>query len=104
MPARDWFHQFIEPWVHYIPVATDLSDLEERWRWAETHPEQAQRIAAAGAYVGQNKPPRSASQDFAAALEAARVPVLHAEHEVAKKFPYCHYGPCNPTPCNGEEK
>jgi hypothetical protein len=101
MPARDWFHQFLKPWVHYIPVASDLSDLEDRWKWAEAHPKEAQRIAAAGAYIGRNKPPRSASRDFADALKAARVPVLQPQQEVAKKFPHCHYGACNQRPCHG---
>jgi hypothetical protein len=105
LPARDWFHQFLEPWVHYIPVATDLSDLEARWLWAESHPEEAQRIAAAGAYLGQNKPPRSANADFASALEAARVPILHPQEPVARKFQHCHYGACSQrAACNDDSE
>jgi ABC-type nitrate/sulfonate/bicarbonate transport system substrate-binding protein len=86
-----------------MPIATDLSDLEDRWKWAESHPEEAQRIAAAGAYIGQNKPPRSASRDFANAMEAARVPMLHPEDEMAQMFPHCHYGACNQRSCHGEK-
>lgn len=47
-PTEDWFHRHLEPWVHYIPVATDLSDLREKYEWAEANPAEAQRIAEAG--------------------------------------------------------
>jgi hypothetical protein len=76
-----------------------MSDLEDRWKWAEAHTEEAQRIAKAGAYLGQNKPPRSAGKDFVRAFEAARVPLLHPEDEMAQMFPYCHYGACDQRPC-----
>jgi hypothetical protein len=92
MPAIDWFQTFLLPWVHFMPVSSDMSDLEERWQWAEANPEEAQRIAAAGAEVGRNVPPRSASEDFAAALEAARVsPILEG---VGKRLSHCHHGVC----------
>ena len=32
------------PWVHYIPVATDLSDMIEKYNWAEAHSEECQKI------------------------------------------------------------
>ena len=47
-PTKDWFHDHLDPWVHYIPIATDLSDLREKYDWAESHPTEAQRIAEAG--------------------------------------------------------
>lgn len=47
-PTKDWFHDHLEPWVHYIPIATDLSDLKEKYDWAESNPAEAQRIAEAG--------------------------------------------------------
>ncbi|KAL7527229.1 hypothetical protein ACHAXR_001857, partial [Thalassiosira sp. AJA248-18] len=47
-PSKDWFHDHLQPWVHYIPVATDLSDLREKYDWAEANPKEAQRIAEAG--------------------------------------------------------
>ena len=28
-----WFEDFLTPWVHYIPVSNDLSDLEEKVKW-----------------------------------------------------------------------
>ncbi|KAL9187137.1 hypothetical protein ACHAXT_010857 [Thalassiosira profunda] len=47
-PTQDWYHVHLEPWVHFIPVQTDLSDLREKYEWAEAHPHEARRIAEAG--------------------------------------------------------
>ena len=47
-PTKDWYHDHLEPWVHYIPVAVDLSDLKAKYDWAESHPQETQRIAEAG--------------------------------------------------------
>jgi len=30
--------------VHYVPSSSDLSDLKQRYEWAEAHPEKAQKI------------------------------------------------------------
>ena len=38
------YYQLLEPWVHYIPVALDLSDLEKNVHWAIDHDEEAQAI------------------------------------------------------------
>lgn len=32
------------PWEHYIPVATDLSDMVEKYNWAEAHNEECHKI------------------------------------------------------------
>ena len=44
-PSKDWFHDRLLPWVHFIPVESDLSDLREKFEWAEAHPEDAKDIA-----------------------------------------------------------
>ena len=44
-PTKDFFHDLLEPWVHYIPIKEDISDLKEKMEWAEAHPEEAQRIS-----------------------------------------------------------
>ncbi len=33
------------PWVHYVPIKADLSDLREKYEWAESHPNEAKQIA-----------------------------------------------------------
>lgn len=41
----DWFHEHLVPWIHYIPVEEDLSDLHEKFLWAESHQHKVQEIA-----------------------------------------------------------
>ncbi len=41
-----WFYSQIHPWVHYIPVNEDLSDLIEKVLWAQSHDEECRRIAS----------------------------------------------------------
>jgi len=36
----------LKPWVHYIPVKRDYSDLLRHYEWAEGHPDEVQSIAA----------------------------------------------------------
>jgi hypothetical protein len=41
----EFFYSALRPWKHYVPLAKDLSDLEERLRWVQGHPEEAEAIA-----------------------------------------------------------
>lgn len=43
---KQWFYERLEPWVHYIPVAADLSDLRRRFDWAEAHPAEVQLMVS----------------------------------------------------------
>jgi len=45
-PTKDYFHDKMVPWVHYIPIKEDLSDLREKFNWAEANPNMAQQISA----------------------------------------------------------
>ncbi|KAL7551282.1 hypothetical protein ACHAWF_014468 [Thalassiosira exigua] len=47
-PTKDYIHDRMVPWVHYVPIATDLSDLREKYDWAEAHPDAARTIAENG--------------------------------------------------------
>lgn len=47
-PTKDFFYDEMLPWKHYIPVQTDLSDLKQKFDWAEANPEGAMLIAAEG--------------------------------------------------------
>lgn len=42
---RLWFEPMLEPWVHYVPVASDLSDLDARIQWCLEHDDECQAIA-----------------------------------------------------------
>lgn len=43
-----WFYRGLKPWVHYVPVAHDFSDLEEVFTWCRNHDALCQQIAANG--------------------------------------------------------
>ncbi|KAJ7907180.1 glycosyl transferase family 90-domain-containing protein [Mycena leptocephala] len=45
---HEYFDDWLKPFVHYIPVLPDLSDLVDRIEWARTHDAEARRIQAAG--------------------------------------------------------
>ena len=40
-----WFYKALQPYVHYIPVKNDMSDLVEKINWAKEHDEEAAAIA-----------------------------------------------------------
>jgi hypothetical protein len=40
-----WFSHLIEPFVHYVPVRYDLSDLIERIEWVKANDDKARIIA-----------------------------------------------------------
>jgi hypothetical protein len=43
---RDWVLDRITPWVHYIPISLDYSDLLEKLEWARNNQEEAEIIVA----------------------------------------------------------
>jgi len=44
-PAKDYIHDYMKSMVHYVPIKEDLSDLKEKFDWAESHPDEAKKIA-----------------------------------------------------------
>ncbi|WP_249060801.1 glycosyl transferase family 90 [Roseinatronobacter domitianus] len=53
MGFRQWYYDELKPWTHFVPVAADLSDLQEKLDWCLTNDAQCQAIAAAGQQVVQ---------------------------------------------------
>ncbi|KAJ3192376.1 F-actin-capping protein subunit alpha, partial [Entophlyctis luteolus] len=41
----DWYLTSLKPWVHYVPVKLDFSDLDERLEWLRNHDDEAQQIS-----------------------------------------------------------
>ena len=39
-----WFHNEYQPWVHYVPVADDFSDIQEKYQWCETHQNECEAM------------------------------------------------------------
>ena len=42
----EFYNDDLKPFIHYIPVKADLSDLQEKYEWAEANPDKAKEIAA----------------------------------------------------------
>lgn len=45
---RQWYYDRLTPFVHFVPVAADMSDFAEKIDWARSHPGEARAIAEAG--------------------------------------------------------
>ena len=43
----------MKPWVHYVPVQSDLSDLKEQFDWAESHQDKAREISGAATLLAR---------------------------------------------------
>ncbi len=43
--AIQWYYRALQPYIHYIPVKTDMSDLVDVVQWAIDHDEQAEAIS-----------------------------------------------------------
>jgi hypothetical protein len=43
----EYFHHELIPYVHYVPVKMDLSDLVEKVLWLRNHPQEGEAMAAA---------------------------------------------------------
>lgn len=44
-PWIQWYYNDLKPWIHYVPVRADLSDLIEKIQWALAHDLEAKLIA-----------------------------------------------------------
>jgi hypothetical protein len=45
-PWSEYYYAQLSPWVHYIPVRENLTDLVDRLDWADNHSEEVATIAA----------------------------------------------------------
>lgn len=45
---RQWFYDSLVPWVHFIPIELDLSDLKQTIAWCREHDLECRQIAANG--------------------------------------------------------
>ena len=78
-PTKDFIHDWMTPWVHYVPVASDLSDLKDKVAWAEGHQEEAKTIADAGtALVRHLTSPEGMEEMFQREMVAPLRSVLEA--------------------------
>lgn len=59
-----WYESLLEPWVHYIPVAMDLSNLEERVQWCIDNDEKCKEIACAARHFYETYLSRSGCMQY----------------------------------------
>jgi hypothetical protein len=45
---RQWYYDQLKPWIHYVPVSADLSDMDDIVAWVMAHDDDARAIGAAG--------------------------------------------------------
>lgn len=45
---RQWYYQRLEAWRHYIPVAADFSDLQQKIDWCQSHEKECEQVANQG--------------------------------------------------------
>ncbi|CAG5104613.1 Oidioi.mRNA.OKI2018_I69.chr1.g1388.t1.cds [Oikopleura dioica] len=41
----EWWYRYMKPWVHFIPIEKDLSDLREKIEWARNNYDKPRQIA-----------------------------------------------------------
>ena len=41
---RQWFYDSFHPCIHYVPIADDFSDLQEKYHWCEAHPAECETM------------------------------------------------------------
>ena len=49
----EYFGDWLQPFVHFIPVLPDLSDLIDKLEWAISHDQEAHRIQEAGRQMAE---------------------------------------------------
>lgn len=61
---KEYWYKDLVPFVHYIPVKEDLSDLIEKLNWAENNPDQAKTIAVNAQEFARQNLTRKAALDY----------------------------------------
>jgi len=41
---QQWFYEDYKPWMHYVPIKDDFSDIDEKFAWCEANPEECELI------------------------------------------------------------
>ena len=66
-----WFYHRLKPWMHYIPVRSDLSDLVVKVEWARDNLERAEMIGRAGHRLAMSMTLQNEMAYAVAAVETA---------------------------------
>ena len=41
---KQWYYDKLQPWVHYVPINNDFSDLNEKIKWCKEHEDECKKI------------------------------------------------------------
>jgi len=52
---REHFYALLKPWVHYVPVAVDMSDLVAALRWLAARPDQTAALSRRAAHLARGR-------------------------------------------------
>jgi hypothetical protein len=51
---RQWYYDRLRPWINFIPVAVDMSDLVEKIEWLKAHDDAARQIGERGRALAES--------------------------------------------------
>ena len=64
----EWWEPLLVPYVHYVPVASDLANLSAAVQWVRTHPDEAAAIARRAGELVERVLSTAALAEYAAAV------------------------------------
>lgn len=70
-PNIQWYYKALQPWVHYVPIQADLTDLPDAYAWLQSHDLEAQQIALSGQRLGHLIFSEEAIEDYVVTLLCA---------------------------------
>ena len=51
---RQWYYDRLKPWIHFVPMSADLSDMDDIAAWVLSHDDDARAIGAAGRALAES--------------------------------------------------
>jgi hypothetical protein len=51
---RQWYYDRLKPWINFVPVASDLSDIVDKLVWLRAHDDAARRIGEQGLALAES--------------------------------------------------
>jgi len=51
--SRVWFQHMLKPYIHYVPIKKDLSDLIEQIKWCQSNDDKCKEIAQTAYELGK---------------------------------------------------
>jgi hypothetical protein len=52
-PCHEWYQELMHPYIHYVPVSNDWSDLVRQIEWLRAHDQKARRIISRAYALGE---------------------------------------------------